>query len=154
MATWRVIAAALEDNRKLNLACSARAAHEAAPVFVRKAGRQRNSSFGNFDDRRYLELTAGSESIGTHKIFVWLASARGCYPSTQAKGVIVPRNKKAAVFVRCTEEEAERIRHSARQERRTVSGFVLNAVFNRIAMRDRLLAEQEQIKTRGSVHEN
>ena len=52
------------------------------------------------------------------------------------------RIKKAAVFVRCTEEEAERIRHSARAERRTLSGFVLNAVFNRIAMRDRLLAEQ------------
>ncbi|HXP45639.1 MAG TPA: DUF1778 domain-containing protein [Terriglobales bacterium] len=51
--------------------------------------------------------------------------------------------KKAAVFVRCTEEEAERIRRTARAERRTLSGFVLNAVFNRIAMRDRLLAEQE-----------
>jgi len=55
----------------------------------------------------------------------------------------VPRMKKAAVFVRCTEEEAERIRRTARAERRTLSGFVLNAVFNRIAMRDRLLAEQE-----------
>ena len=55
----------------------------------------------------------------------------------------MPRIKKAALFVRCTEEEAERIRRTARSERRTVSGFVLNAVFNRIAMRDRLLAEQE-----------
>ncbi len=55
----------------------------------------------------------------------------------------MPRMKKAAVFVRCTEEEAERIRRTARAERRTLSGFVLNAVFNRIAMRDRLLAEQE-----------
>ena len=55
----------------------------------------------------------------------------------------MPRVKKAAVFVRCTEEEAERIRRTAKSERRTVSGFVLNAVFNRIAMRDRLLAEQE-----------
>jgi len=59
------------------------------------------------------------------------------------KGGTVPRIKKAALFVRCTEEEAERIRRTARSERRTVSGFVLNAVFNRIAMRDRLLAEQE-----------
>lgn len=66
----------------------------------------------------------------------------------------MPRIKKAAVFVRCTEEEAERIRHSARQERRTVSGFVLNAVFNRIAMRDRLLAEQEQIKAKTPAREN
>jgi hypothetical protein len=45
----------------------------------------------------------------------------------------VPRIKKAAVFVRCTEDEAERIRRTAKAERRTVSGFVLNAVFNRIA---------------------
>ena len=62
--------------------------------------------------------------------------------------------KKAAVFVRCTEEEAERIRRTARAERRTLSGFVLNAVFSRIAMRDRLLAEQEQIKLKGSASEN
>ena len=55
----------------------------------------------------------------------------------------MPRVKKAALFVRCTEEEADKIRRSAKMERRTVSGFVLNAVFNRIAMRDRLLAEQE-----------
>ena len=66
----------------------------------------------------------------------------------------MPRIKKAAVFVRCTEEEAEKIRLSARQERRTVSGFVLNAVFNRIAMRDRLLAEQEQLKGKGPAHES
>lgn len=66
----------------------------------------------------------------------------------------MPRIKKAAVFVRCTEEEAERIRRTARAERRTLSGFVLNAVFNRIAMRDRLLAEQEQIKLKGSASEN
>jgi len=55
----------------------------------------------------------------------------------------VPRIKKAALFVRCPEDEAEKIRRTAKAERRTVSGFVLNAVFNRIAMRDRLLAEQQ-----------
>jgi uncharacterized protein (DUF1778 family) len=52
----------------------------------------------------------------------------------------MPRNKRAALFVRCTEEEAERIRKAARGERRTVSGYVLNAVFNRLEMRDRLIA--------------
>jgi uncharacterized protein (DUF1778 family) len=62
--------------------------------------------------------------------------------------------KKAAVFVRCTEEEAERIRRTARAERRTLSGFVLNAVFNRIAMRDRLLAEQEASKPKASARDN
>lgn len=55
----------------------------------------------------------------------------------------MPRIKKAALFVRCTEDEAEKIRRTAKAERRTVSGFVLNAVFTRIAMRDRLLAEQQ-----------
>lgn len=55
----------------------------------------------------------------------------------------MPRIKKAALFVRCTEEEAEKIRRNAKAERRTVSGFILNAVFNRIAMRERLLAEHE-----------
>jgi len=64
----------------------------------------------------------------------------------------VARVKKAALFVRCTEEEAEKIRRAAKAERRTVSGFVLNAVFNRIAPRERLLNEQEQeFKVRGSV---
>ena len=63
------------------------------------------------------------------------------------------RVKKAALFVRCTEEEAEKIRRTAKAERRTVSGFVLNAVFNRIAMRERLLSEQEQheSKAKGSA---
>jgi len=64
----------------------------------------------------------------------------------------VARVKKAALFVRCTEEEADKIRRTAKAERRTVSGFVLNAVFNRIAMRERLLNEQEQeFKVKGSV---
>ena len=63
----------------------------------------------------------------------------------------MPRNKKAALFVRCTEEEAERIRRTAKLERRTVSGFVLNAVFSRIAMRERLLAEHEaESKVKGA----
>ena len=63
------------------------------------------------------------------------------------------RVKKAALFVRCTEEEAEKIRRTAKAERRTVSGVVLNAVFNRIAMRERLLSEQQQeeSKVKGSL---
>ncbi len=66
----------------------------------------------------------------------------------------MPRIKKAALFVRCTEEEAERVRRTAQAERRTVSGFVLNAVFSRIAMRERLLAEQEaESKAKGPSRE-
>jgi len=66
----------------------------------------------------------------------------------------VARVKKAALFVRCTEEEADKIRRTAKAERRTVSGFVLNAVFNRIAMRERMLSEQEQqeSKSKGLAH--
>ena len=65
----------------------------------------------------------------------------------------VARVKKAALFVRCTEEEAEKIRRTAKAERRTVSGFILNAVFNRIAVRERLLSEQQQeeSKVKGSL---
>ncbi len=66
----------------------------------------------------------------------------------------MPRLKKAAVFVRCTEQEAEKIRQTARAERRTLSGFVLHAVFSHIAMRERLLAEQEQVKPKGTARES
>jgi hypothetical protein len=53
------------------------------------------------------------------------------------------RSKAAALFIRCSEEEAERIRKAAKAERRTVSGFILNAVFNRIQMRDKLTADAQ-----------
>ncbi len=48
----------------------------------------------------------------------------------------MPANqKKTAILVRCTNEEAELIRKAAAVERRTLSGFVLNAVMNRIRTR-------------------
>ena len=40
---------------------------------------------------------------------------------------------RTAVLVRCTPEEADAIRRAAKRERRSISGFVLNAVMNRIA---------------------
>lgn len=40
---------------------------------------------------------------------------------------------RTALLVRCSEEEAEAIREAAKRERRTISGFILNAVLNRIA---------------------
>jgi uncharacterized protein (DUF1778 family) len=49
------------------------------------------------------------------------------------------RNKSAAIFIRCSDEDAEKIRNAARAERRTVSGFVLNAVISRIEAREKLL---------------
>ena len=56
---------------------------------------------------------------------------------------MVMRSKAAALFIRCSDEEAERIRKAAKAERRTVSGFILNAVFNRIQMRDKLTADAQ-----------
>jgi len=40
---------------------------------------------------------------------------------------------RSALLIRCTVEEAHQIREAAERERRAVSGFVLNAVLNRIA---------------------
>jgi len=39
---------------------------------------------------------------------------------------------RSALLVRCSREEADIIRQAAKRERRTVSGFILNAVLNRI----------------------
>lgn len=41
--------------------------------------------------------------------------------------------QRTALLVRCSEAEAEAIREAAKRERRTISGFILNAVLNRIA---------------------
>jgi uncharacterized protein (DUF1778 family) len=49
------------------------------------------------------------------------------------------RKKNCALFIRCTGNEAERIRKAAKADRRTVSGFVLNAVMNHIDMREKML---------------
>ncbi len=45
------------------------------------------------------------------------------------------RSKKTAILLRCTPEEAEMIRRAAAHERRTLSGFILNAVMNRLRAR-------------------
>jgi len=44
----------------------------------------------------------------------------------------MPNPDRTALLIRCSVEEAERIRAAARAERRTVSGFVLNCVQNKI----------------------
>jgi uncharacterized protein (DUF1778 family) len=44
----------------------------------------------------------------------------------------VLKNGRTALLVRCTKEEAEDIRQTAKAERRTISGFILNAVLHRI----------------------
>lgn len=50
------------------------------------------------------------------------------------------KEPRTALLIRCTEEEAEAIREAASLQRRTVSGFVLQAVMNRIAIQRRLEA--------------
>lgn len=46
--------------------------------------------------------------------------------------------KKTALLVYCTPQEAAQIRAAAKRERRTISGFVINSVMNRLAVRDRM----------------
>jgi uncharacterized protein (DUF1778 family) len=55
--------------------------------------------------------------------------------------------QRTALLVRCSEEEAEAIRDAAKRERRTISGFILNAVLNRIANQKKI--EQAWRKTGG-----
>ncbi len=47
--------------------------------------------------------------------------------------------ERTALLIRCSREEAEKIRESAKRERRTVSGYVLHAVMNRIANQEKVL---------------
>ena len=39
------------------------------------------------------------------------------------------RHNSTAIFVRCSGEEAERVRKAVNEGRRTLSGFILNAMF-------------------------
>ncbi len=60
--------------------------------------------------------------------------------------------ERTALLIRCTVEEAEKIRQAAKAERRTLSGYILNSVMARIEMRERMLsgtpAQQEQLRRR------
>ncbi len=47
---------------------------------------------------------------------------------------------RASLLIRCSQEEAERIRSAAKQERRSISGYVLNAVLSRMQTRERLMS--------------
>ncbi len=45
------------------------------------------------------------------------------------------RMNKTAILIRCAPEEADLIRKAAGLERRTLSGYIINAVMNRINVR-------------------
>ena len=49
-------------------------------------------------------------------------------------------SKRTALLLRCTQEEAAAIRWAANRERRTISGFVLNAIEARIQSHKKLVA--------------
>lgn len=56
-------------------------------------------------------------------------------------------NKRTALLIRCTAQEAEAIRTAARRERRSISGFVLNAVMNRMASRAAIMEKVDARQT-------
>lgn len=57
----------------------------------------------------------------------------------RGQGYAVMARGRTALLIRCSCEEADKIREMAKRERRTVSGYVLHAVMNRIALRERVL---------------
>ncbi len=63
------------------------------------------------------------------------------------------QDKRTAIYVRCTPEEADKIRQAARAERRTISGYILNAALSRIELRNRLRGEmaERQAKERDTA---
>jgi len=85
--------------------------------------------------------------------------AGGCYlriliviKSTSKSGQPNDSNRKA-LLIRCTSEEAQQIRKAAERERRTISGFILNTVMNRITVQHRVhqrVAEQVKKKSTGA----
>jgi len=48
------------------------------------------------------------------------------------------------LLVCCTRDEAERIKTAAKRERRSISGFVMNAVMTRFALEGRIQDRREQ----------
>lgn len=57
--------------------------------------------------------------------------------------MLLRRLKAGTLFLRCTDEEAEEVRRAAKSERRTVSGYILNAVLSRIEAKEKLLREAD-----------
>lgn len=44
---------------------------------------------------------------------------------------------RTALLIRCSKEEAEKIRAAAKRERRTLSGYVLHVILNRITIQEK-----------------
>lgn len=60
--------------------------------------------------------------------------ATGAQPVNQERGVDNSNaSRRAALTIRCSEEDAAIIRKLANRERRSISGYVLNCVLNRVS---------------------
>ncbi len=64
-------------------------------------------------------------------------------PNRKRKDNNVPSDR-TALLIYCTREEAEQIRIAAKRERRTISGFVINAVMKRLAVQSQIQQRWEQ----------
>lgn len=56
---------------------------------------------------------------------------------------------RTALVIYCTREEAEQIKLAAKRERRTISGFVMNAVMSRFVVEARLRERRDEFSPRG-----
>jgi len=54
------------------------------------------------------------------------------------------QRKRLAFLIYCSPEEAEQIRRAAKRERRTITGFFMNAVMARFATEERIKQRKEQ----------
>jgi hypothetical protein len=67
---------------------------------------------------------------------------------------IVPKNpERTALLVRCSVEEAKAIRESARRSGRTLSGYVLHCLRNRLKVEAEIQANLEAIAARRQQRE-
>src|SRR5262249_13685513 len=93
--------------------------------------------------RHAQPLSILSRSLPTLGTDACINTRRGMFPVTPKKGTL---------FVRCSEEEAERIRHAAKAERCTLSGYILHAVLSRIEAKEKLLRESDKSTFSSKVH--
>jgi hypothetical protein len=58
---------------------------------------------------------------------------------------------RSALLIRCSTEEAERVRIEAQKERRTLSGYVLNVMTGTLLIEDKLLSTRTDYRSMISV---
>jgi uncharacterized protein (DUF1778 family) len=58
---------------------------------------------------------------------------------------------RTALLIYCTPAEAELVREFAKRERRTITGFVMSAVMNRLAVLARMYNEVEKNREHDTI---